>query len=156
MHDLVVRPESMDGPVAQRLLAELDVELHERYGGGGDPVRADAADFAPPEGLFLVAWVDGQAEGCAGFRRLDDATAELKRMYVRPERRGTGLARALLAAVEECAVASGYRRMWLETGLPQPEAMALYRASGYEPIASFGQYADSPSQRCFGKALPVT
>ena len=144
-----------DAP-ARELLAELDDDLTRRY-GPGDPVRAVAAEFEPPDGLFLIAFDRGWARACGGYRRIDAATAELKRMYVRPQARGTGLARLLLATLERAAHDAGYQRLWLETGMSQPEAMALYESAGYRPIPAFGQYAGADDQRCYGKALgPLT
>ena len=109
--------------------------------------------FLAPDGCFFVAYAGGEPVGCAGFRRHDGTTAELKRMYVRPAARGTGVARALLAEVERAVSAAGYAQLWLETGVAQPEAMTLYASAGYTPIASFGQFADAPDSRCFGKLL---
>jgi GNAT superfamily N-acetyltransferase len=149
---LQVRPAPMDGPDATVLLAELDEDLTGRY-GGGDPVRADPSEFTPPGGYFAVALVDGRPQACAGYRRLDERTAELKRMYVRPPARGRGVARLLLAELERAAAAAGYAQLWLETGLSQPEAMALYESAGYRRIPAFGQYAGFSDQRCFAKSL---
>ena len=75
-------------------------------------------------------------------------------MFVLPEHRGRGHARAVLAELERTAVAAGHRRTVLETGTRQPEAIALYVASGYAPIAPFGTYRDSPNCRCFAKIVP--
>lgn len=74
-------------------------------------------------------------------------------MYVTPEARGLGLARQILAALEEDARAAGRTRMVLETGLKQPEAIALYTSSGYEPCAKFGHYRFDELSRCFAKKL---
>jgi GNAT superfamily N-acetyltransferase len=142
----------MDSEAGRLLLSELDADLHERY-GGGTPVQADAAEFEPPGGAFLIAYVDGEPQACAGYRRYDDRTAELKRMFVRSTGRRQGLARRLLLELEAGAAAAGYEQMWLETGVPQHEAMTLYEASGYARIAAFGQYAWAEDQRCYGKSL---
>ena len=152
MADVELRPERMDSDAGAAMLTALDDDLDERY-GGGTPVAADAEEFEPPDGTFLIAYVDGTPLACAGYRRYDDATAELKRMYVRPEGRRKGLAKTLLVELEQLAAAAGYRQMWLETGTPQHEAMDLYSASGYERIAPFGQFAWAPDQRCYGKVL---
>jgi GNAT superfamily N-acetyltransferase len=74
-------------------------------------------------------------------------------MYVRPSARGRGIARALLAACEDAARELGYNELWLETGTQQPEAIALYLTSGYEPIATFGQFACEPDAMHLGKVL---
>ena len=140
-----------DHPDAVALIAEVQQEYVVRYGGqDGTPV--DPAEFAPPRGLFLVAYVDGTAAACGGWRALD-TNVELKRMYVVPAFRGRGLARALLAELERTAAVAGYRRVVLETGSKQPEAIALYTSSGYEPVARFGYYADAQGAVHLGKVV---
>jgi GNAT superfamily N-acetyltransferase len=141
---------------AADLVAELDADLVVRYGGGGDPVHAPAGEFDGPGGQMLLATLGAEPVGCVGLRRLDHETAELKRMFVRPQARGRGIARALLAACEQAAVDLGYRHMWLETGTMQPEAVALYLSSGYEPVADFGQYAGQSLAIHLGRALPAS
>jgi GNAT superfamily N-acetyltransferase len=144
---------SYDHPDAVALIAEVQQEYVVRYGDqDGTPV--DPAEFAPPRGLFLVAYVDGSPAACGGWRARE-TDAELKRMYVTPAFRGRGLARAVLAALERTAAEAGYRRLILETGDRQPEAIALYRSAGYEPVPSFGFYADSPSAVHLGKVVDV-
>lgn len=138
---------------AAELVAELDADLTVRYGGDGDPVHAPAQEFDGPGGQMLLASLAGEAVGCAGVRRIDDATAELKRMYVRPQARGRGIAKQLLAACEREARALGYGQLWLETGTMQPEAVTLYLTSGYEPIPAFGQYAGQSLSIHLGRAL---
>lgn len=154
MEEITLRFEPLDGPAGSILLDELDADLAERY-GNDDAVTATAAEFLPPEGAFAVLYVGGEPHACGGFRRIDGDTAELKRMYVRPGGRGRGLARRVLAALETAAAQAGYRDLWLETGLSQPEAIQLYVSSGYTPVPTFGQFAGFPSQRTYGKALRV-
>lgn len=145
-----VREVAYDDPLAASLIEEVQEEYVVRYGGrDGTPVTRD--EFAPPTGAFLIAVVDDAAVACGGLRRHAPDAAELKRMYVRASHRGRGLGRALLAALEARAISLGYRRVVLETGMRQPEAIALYRSSGYAPIPGFGHYRDSPGNRCFGK-----
>jgi GNAT superfamily N-acetyltransferase len=134
------------------LLEEVQEDLAARYGGPDEtPVAPD--EFAAPHGAFLVVRVDGATAGCAGLRRHDEDSAELKRMYVRPEHRRRGVARWLLGAVEDRARELGYRRLLLETGAAQPEAIALYEACGYRPVPGFGHYRCSPASRSFAKDL---
>ena len=140
------------GPVAAQLIDEVQAEYAVRY-GAPDEGPIDAGEFDEPHGRFYVAWVGPDAVGCAGLRRHEDGVAEIKRMYVRAGHRRRGLARQLLARVEDAARAAGYRRIVLESGVQQPEALALYATSGYAPIPNFGYYTDSPSSRCFGRDL---
>ena len=139
-------------PVVRALEAELQQEYVERY-GGVDETPIEPAQFAPPEGLFLVGFVGAEPVASGGFRRHDDEAAEIKRMYVVEDRRGVGYARRLLAELEARAARAGYRRIVLETGLRQPEAIALYESSGYRPIPDFGFHAGMKLVRSFGREL---
>jgi GNAT superfamily N-acetyltransferase len=76
--------------------------------------------FDPPEGYFVMAIIDGRPVGCGGFRRLEQTKAEIKRMYVDPSGRGSGVGRQILQHLEERALAAGYRESWLEAGTLQP------------------------------------
>lgn len=98
-------------------------------------------EMAPPQGAFLVAYVDGEPAGCAGLRRLDGRTGEVKRMYVTPSARGRGVARALLAGLEDAARRAGYERVRLDTSAAQPEARALYCSAGYGEIPAYNDNA---------------
>jgi GNAT superfamily N-acetyltransferase len=147
----VIEKVAYDHPDAVQLIAELQQEYVVRY-GGEDKTPVDPAEFAPPLGLFLVAYVDGVPAACGGWRA-HEADVELKRMYVSPAFRGRGLARTLLAALERTAGEAGFGRVILETGMRQPEAIALYRSSGYEPVPGFGYYAREPGAVHLGKAI---
>jgi GNAT superfamily N-acetyltransferase len=149
---LVVRDAPVDGPDARELIAELQQEYVVRY-GGPDETPVQSREFDPPDGAFLVAELDGARFGCAGLRRHDPDVVELKRMYVRPAYRRRGLARALLAVVEARARELGYRRLLLETGSKQPEAVALYLSAGYQPYENVGYYKHSALARSFVKDL---
>ena len=139
-------------PAVAVLVRELQAEYVTRY-GGPDETPVDPADFTPPGGSFLVLRVDGEPVGCVGLRRRDPDTVEMKRLFVRQAWRGRGLARSLLARAEDEARDLGYRRLVLETGAAQPEAIALYESAGYEPIPGFGHYRESPMNRCFARDL---
>jgi GNAT superfamily N-acetyltransferase len=122
-------------PPASELLAAMVSEMNELY--GAPPPPATAADFAPPRGAFVVGF-DGDAPVCGGgLKPLPDGAVEIKRMYVVPEARRRGLARALLGALEDTARALGYEIVRLDTGPRQPHAQALYEASGYVAIGNF-------------------
>ncbi|HEX5596068.1 MAG TPA: GNAT family N-acetyltransferase [Micromonosporaceae bacterium] len=142
-------------PVAQQLVAATMADLAERYGGVGDETPINAAEFDPPDGAFLVAFLDGEPVGCAGWRSHGDdgEVAELKRMYTSPTVRRRGVARAVLAAVERSAREAGRKRIILESGDKQPEAIALYERCGYERIEDFGFYCGSPNVRSYGRNL---
>ena len=142
-----------DDPAVTALVTEALADLGRRYGGSGDDTPVEAADFVAPRGAFLVAEEDGGLLlGCAGWRA-HGADAELKRLYVRPTARGRGLARRLLTAVEESARECGFRRLILECGDKQPEAVGLYQASGYVRIPDFGFYAGHSGVLSFARSL---
>jgi GNAT superfamily N-acetyltransferase len=106
------------------------------------------------DGAFLVAYLDDMAVGCGAVRRLDEATAEIKRMYVDPSVRGRGIGRALVEALECEARLVGVTRIVLETGTRLAPAIKLYEAMGYARIPPFGEYLSSPNTSlCFGKSL---
>jgi GNAT superfamily N-acetyltransferase len=146
---------SYTDPVATALMAAALADLAERYDGDGDSTPMSPAQFTPPDGAFLVAWLDGRPVGCGGWRTWhgDPDLAEIKRMYTIPESRGRGVAQALLGALEESARLAGRKRIVLETGARQPEAIALYGKTGYARIADFGHYKDDPEVRSYGKEL---
>ncbi len=156
-----IRPVPYDHPDAVKLDAAVQAEYDIRYGDGGDATPMDPADFRPPNGIYLIAYdALGVPVASGGWRVQDaneegnrDGDAELKRMYVVEEMRGRGLARRILAALEEDARAAGRVRMVLETGTKQPEAIALYASSGYEPCEKFGYYRFHEDSRCYAKNL---
>ncbi|MDQ0843317.1 GNAT family N-acetyltransferase [Streptomyces sp. V1I6] len=159
---MYVRTVGFDHPDAVKLNDQVQLEYVERYGDDeGDATPLDASMFVPPSGLYLIAYDDQDRPLATGGWRTQnenpegysDGDAELKRMYVIPEARGLGLARRILAALEENARAAGRTRMVLETGDMQPEAIALYTSSGYVPCAKFGHYREYESSLCMAKFL---
>ncbi|MFJ1915912.1 GNAT family N-acetyltransferase [Streptomyces sp. NPDC088147] len=156
-----VRATSFDHPDAVKLNDRVQGEYAERYGDEGDATPLAPGMFEPPRGLYLIAYDDrGAPVATGGWRTQEknedgyaDGDAEIKRMYVTPEVRGHGLARRILAALEDDARAAGRTRMVLETGTKQPEAISLYLSSGYEPCAKFGHYRFHELSRCYAKSL---
>ncbi|MFF7164288.1 GNAT family N-acetyltransferase [Streptomyces sp. NPDC008086] len=156
-----IRRVAFDHPDAVKLNDQVQAEYGVRYGDDGDATPLDVTDFRPPNGLYLIAYDElGTPVASGGWRSQDengegnaDGDAELKRMYVIEQMRGRGLARRILAALEEDARDAGRRRMVLETGAKQPEAVALYTSSGYEPCEKFGFYRFHELSLCYAKAL---
>jgi GNAT superfamily N-acetyltransferase len=156
-----IRRVPFDHPDAVKLNDDVQAEYHERYGDGGDATSLAPSDFDPPNGVYLIAYDDqDRPVATGGWRSQDrngegnqDGDAELKRMFVIGAMRGRGLARRMLAALEEDARAAGRVRMVLETGIEQPEAIGLYTSSGYDPCEKFGYYRHYDSSRCFAKPL---
>jgi GNAT superfamily N-acetyltransferase len=154
-----IRTVPFDHPDAVKLIEAVQQEYVTRY-GDPDLTPTDPAEFTPPSGLFLVGYLDDVPVACGGWRAHDEADpplragdAEMKRLYVVPAMRGHGLARTMLAALERSAVEAGRTRIVLETGQKQPEAIALYRSSGYEEMPGFGIYAGDPLSLCLCKPL---
>jgi putative acetyltransferase len=136
----------------QSLVIELDADLAIR---DGDVMHAFYAQFNGIDLLnqVVVAYKDDKAAGCGAFKPFDDKTAEIKRMYTIPLMRGKGIASSILDSLEKWAMELGFERTVLETGIRQPEAIALYRRKGYVPISNYGQYEGLEDSLCFEKQL---
>ena len=149
-----IRCERFDSEAARELADALEAELLATYdgvpGSGGLPA---ASIFEPPDGIFLVGWEDGEPLACGGIARYDEATAEIRRMYVMPEARGRGLSRHVLSALEDEARALGYSLVRLETGKLQTEAIGLYASAGFLPIPRYGPFTNDSKSVCFEKRL---
>ena len=145
-------------PDAQALIAAVQAEYVARY-GGQDESPVAPTDFEDPLGQFFVGYLDGAPVATGAWRRSSvralgaTVTAEVKRMYVVPAAQRRGLARRLLAHLEATAAEAGIEALVLETGMKQPEAIALYESAGYEPIPGFGHYRGSELSRCFGRRI---
>jgi pimeloyl-ACP methyl ester carboxylesterase/GNAT superfamily N-acetyltransferase len=137
--DIEVREEPFDTPTSAALVADYVAEIRAMYPEWSPnvPPRMTAHDVEPPDGRWLIAYRDGHAVGCVGLKRLDERTAEIKRVYVAPAARGAGVARALLGGLEAVARDAGYHTVRLDTGAKQPASVALFGSSGYEPIADY-------------------
>jgi putative acetyltransferase len=147
-----IRPLPWDDSIGVTLRTRMLAEVAMRYGTDdnepGPPPTAETAI------VFLVAFeTDGTAIACGALRAIDDEHGEVKRFFVAPDKRGSGVARALLSGLEADARARGWARLVLETGDRQPEAMRFYEREGYHAIPAFGYYAQSPESRCYEKAL---
>lgn len=150
-----IRRADLTSDAARSLIAELNAELTGMYPEpGATHFGLDPAQVAEGHGAFVVIHRGGVPVGCGAVRRIDSETAELKRMYVSPSLRGTGLGRRLVAALEAEARTLGVRRLVLETGTRQLAAIALYRATGFQAIPLYGEYIRSPETSvCMGKDL---
>jgi GNAT superfamily N-acetyltransferase len=155
MSSVDIRHSTLVSPEAARLIAALNAELSAAFPEpGANHFSLSSAEVEAGEGAFLLACLDDVAVGCGAVRRLDEATAELKRMYVDPSVRGRGIGRAIVEALEREARLLGVTRIVLETGTRLPPAIRLYEAMGYAPIPLFGEYLSSPeTSLCFGKSL---
>lgn len=107
------------------------------FGGLDEELSALPGDYAPPRGCLLLAKEGGDAAGCVGVRPLDKSGCELKRLFVRPRYRRTGLGRRLAEMAINGARAMGYRRVFLETLPTMLEARALYASLGFKGCAPY-------------------
>jgi ribosomal protein S18 acetylase RimI-like enzyme len=149
--DLTIEAAGVRSADAGLLVARLDEELNRRYGEVQG--QFTAANALADHSTFLVGYVAGRPVACGAFRPMGGPAVEVKRMYVEPEFRGRGIARRLLAELEERARRAGYTLARLETGVAQPEAVRLYESAGYRRIDNYGIYAGNADSACFEKSL---
>ncbi|MFN0033311.1 MAG: GNAT family N-acetyltransferase [Flavobacteriales bacterium] len=135
----------------QHLVTLLDAELRQRDGDE----HAFYAQFN--QSVFLqhvVLLYDGDdALGCGALKPYSPGTVEVKRMFVKDAHRGKGMATTILQELEAWAVEEGFDTCVLETGIKQPEAIALYTKHGYDVIANYDQYAEVGNSVCFSKKI---
>jgi putative acetyltransferase len=148
-----VRIERVDWehPASVALRAAQRAEIDARYGRddsepGPTPTAADIT-------VFYVAFDGDTPIGCGGLRRLDDEHGEVKRMFVPVDRRGSGVAVAILDRLADDARERGWNRLVLETGDQLPWAIRFYEREGFTRIPNFGYYAGSAGSICFERAL---
>jgi DNA-binding MarR family transcriptional regulator/GNAT superfamily N-acetyltransferase len=142
-----VRAEAPDSADARDCLNSYFQELAARFESGFDADADQSAlveDMTPPSGLFVIARLEGDAVGCGGFKRIGEATGEIKRVWTAPAARGIGVARRMLRALEAAARDARVKTLRLDTNRALTEAHALYRSEGYREIARFNDnpYAD--------------
>ena len=155
--DFVIRPLAPSDPRARRLIGMLDrlqISLYPAESNHLDPVESLEHDDA----TFLAVFVAGEAVGCGAVKRMPPSHTsprygEIKRMYVSPEVRGCGIGGALLDALESSLVSHGVVIARLETGVRQPDALALYEGHGYVRVPPFGEYVEDPLSVFYEKRL---
>jgi GNAT superfamily N-acetyltransferase len=152
MSDVDFRFAAFDAPVSVELTEAVQQEYMVRY-GQRDATLIRPAEFAAPQGVFVIGWDAEQPVACGGVRLVEPGVGELKRMYVAPHARRRGIARRMLHRLEGEAVELGATTLRLETGLHQPEAIALYASAGYVDVEPFGHYACHPLARHLAKNL---
>jgi GNAT superfamily N-acetyltransferase len=135
----------------RKLIALLDEELQIRDGDE----HSFYAQFNIIDKIrhVVVAYEADEAVGCGAIKEYESNVAEIKRMFVRTEQRGRGIARNILSDLETWAGELDFSECILETGLKQPEAIALYRKSGYETIPNYGQYSGVENSVCMKKTI---
>ncbi len=152
--NLIINEEPVESSGALSVFHAAVDELERRYGDGSDDRQHVIAELTPPRGFFLVARESGHPAGGVGVRAIGGAEehlGEVKRLWVRPDMRRSGVASALMTAVQEHALVLGYRRLYLETGPAQPEALAFYPRIGWTVVDEFppGVYSHPGASRFF-------
>ncbi len=161
---ITVRSLAIDSFTGRLLVQELAEDLATRYAVAPDTASASffehyLGEISPshtsaPAGAFRVAYVGEVPAACGALRPFAaEGTAEIKRMFVRPPFRGRGLSRRVLVDLEGEARALGYHEVVLETGIRQPEAIALYESAGYTRIPNYGKWEGNDLSRCYRKVL---
>ena len=158
--DVTVVQVALDDARVKPLLDELAVEYSTRYGdffsaaGAQEELsRYPASEFEPPHGALLILQEGGETVAGGAFRRYDQETAEFKRIWTHSAHRRKGLARRVLVELERVAGQRGYSRVYLTTGPRQPEAKALYLATGYTPLFDLDADPEEIKHLAFTKPL---
>jgi putative acetyltransferase len=147
---VLIESRPVHDPELVALVAAQQRELRDADGG------LDGVQYPAHEDCsYLVVVVDRRVVAVGAWQPLGEGVAEIKRMFVRPAYRGRGIARQLVVALEEEALAAGRLILRLETGTYLPAALALYRSAGYLPIPVYGEYVGNPFSVCFEKRLSV-
>ena len=148
---ITLKRTNSDDPHFQDLIIALDKELWVRY----PEVQHDyeVLDKVKNIPTVVVAYVDALPVGCACFRQFDNNSVEIKRMFVHPDQRGQGIAYNILKELETWAISQGFTRAVLETGIRQPEAIALYQKSGYTFMDNYPPYEQMENSVCLQKPL---
>ena len=146
----IIRTTS-DNPDFSGLIEALDNDLYQRNGEAQLKYRQyNKVDMIRH---VVVIYVDKKPVGCGAFKRFDDESVEIKRMFVYPEMRGKQLAARILQELETWAIEEGYHKAVLETGHKQTEAIRLYTIAGYSLTENYGQYIGMAESICYRKEL---
>ena len=149
----LITPERPDTADARMLIDELEAYLiplspaESRHGYSVEKLIKQGV-------MFFVTRVDDVPAGCGGVQFFGTEYGELKRMFVRPQFRGLGLAKLMLQHLEQYTREQHIYLLRLETGVRQTEAIGLYQRMGYRSIPPFGEYVDDPLSRFFEKNVP--
>ncbi|MBV8251598.1 MAG: GNAT family N-acetyltransferase [Chitinophaga sp.] len=135
----------------EALISALDEDLRDRYHELQDIY--DEHNVIEAINTVVIAYIETEPVGCACFREFNDHTIEIKRMFVRPEARGKGIAFGIMHELENWARELNYSYAILETGKRQPEAISLYQKSGFTIMDNYGPYIGMDNSICMRKRL---
>lgn len=142
-----------DNPDFEELIKQLDEYLQKQYGES----QSRYAAFNNTDTLegVVIAYKRQKPIGCGAFRRMSEDNIEIKRMYVNPDYRSSGVGSLILNELEGWATEDGYNSSLLETGKNQPEAIRFYRKHAYSEIPNYPPYDNMPDSICMSKELNV-
>jgi putative acetyltransferase len=149
---VTIQPEDPAQPEIRALIDDLDALMASLYPATSNHLL-DIETLRQPDIKVFVARYDDVAVGCGAYRVLDPNNGEIKRMFVTPVARGMRLGHRLLLHLETDAWVAGLRRLSLETGVYQPEAIGLYERAGYQYCLPFGAYRPDPLSLFMTKAI---
>ena len=150
--NIFLKRTNSTNPDFRSLITQLDNELNERYGELMQSTY-DQHNHIIDIDTAVIAYSNGQPAGCACFKKYDDTSAEIKRMFVKHTERRRGIAYKILSELELWAKERGFKDTILETGDKQHEAIALYQKLGYAITENYGQYSDLETSICMRKEL---
>jgi GNAT superfamily N-acetyltransferase len=151
---ITIEPQDPRSPEVQELLSAFIEEVRKRY----EEPPADVGYFDPglvsvPRSVFLVVRSEGKAIGCGALVPMGEEVVEVKRMFVVPSERGHGIAKKILEELERFAREFEYDAIRLETGVKQPESIALYGKDGFYRIPNFPPFENDATAVCFEKRV---
>ncbi len=151
---ITLNRSNSDNPDFHHLVAELDADLKIRD-GEDHPFYSQFNKIDRIKYVVVAYDKDETPIACGAIKAYSTEMMEIKRMYVLPDRRGCGIASAILKALEKWIMELGFEACLLETGIKQPEAIRLYQKNGYQVIQNYGPYENVESSVCFMKKLTI-
>lgn len=136
-----------------KLIKELDNDLEERY--GDLQKQYDQHNIVDYINDVVIVYKDKEPVACGAFKKYNDSTAEIKRIFVTKENRHQGISKLIMNELEELVKSSGYKYAVLETGIKQFEAINLYKGTGYEIIENYEPYTGNANSVCMKKDLYI-
>ncbi|MBN2879238.1 MAG: GNAT family N-acetyltransferase [Clostridia bacterium] len=148
--EILIKEATIDSVDAKEMMRMLSSSLKNITGNSGKN-SFDPESFSEKGNVFLLAYHKDEAIGCGAIRRVDNKTAEMKRVYAKYK--GCGIGKKLVTALECKAIDEGYEKLILETRKVNTDAVGFYIAMGYSTIENYGKYVGRQDAICFEKTL---
>lgn len=148
--DYIIKNISPVSSEALKISGDLFIELGQKY---GERFIEDYTEVNHSLKYFLVLEINNNITASGALNEIDKKTAEIKRMFVYPEFRGKGFSKIILQELEKIALEKNYKKIRLETGVLQPEAVSLYEKFNYKRIKCYGKFEGDPHSICFEKEI---